>query len=96
MTIDFLNYKKNFDNDGYFICRNVFNKDFILQLINEINKSKNSMTKCRPTAPKAAEFYLKFRKEVKKMCPILFQRQKISTNRQKYQNHNLNSKSQVC
>ena len=43
MKTDFLNYKKNFDNDGYFICRNVFNKDFILQLINEINKSKNSI-----------------------------------------------------
>ena len=43
MKINFLDYKKNFDNDGYFICKNVFNKDFIHQLINEINNSKNSI-----------------------------------------------------
>ena len=43
MKTDFLNYKKNFDSDGYFICKNVFNKDFIHQLINEINNSKNSI-----------------------------------------------------
>ena len=43
MKINFLDYKKSFDKDGYFICKNVFNKDFIHQLINEINNSKNSI-----------------------------------------------------
>jgi ectoine hydroxylase-related dioxygenase (phytanoyl-CoA dioxygenase family) len=43
MKINFLDCKKNFDNDGYFICKNVFNKDFIHQLINEIKYSKNSI-----------------------------------------------------
>ena len=42
MATDFLDYKKNFDKDGYFVCKNFFNKDFIFHLINEINTSQNT------------------------------------------------------
>ena len=43
MKIDFLNFKKKFDNDGYFICKNIFTKNFILELIDEIDISENTV-----------------------------------------------------
>ena len=43
MNIDFLNYKKQFDNDGFFVCKNFFNNNLILQLIDEINNSQNTI-----------------------------------------------------
>ena len=43
MKIDFLNFKKKFDNDGYFICKNIFTKNFILELIDEIDSSENTV-----------------------------------------------------
>jgi 2-aminoethylphosphonate dioxygenase len=42
MIIDFSDLKKNFSKNGFFICKDVFNKDFILELINEIENSKNT------------------------------------------------------
>ena len=43
MKLDFLNYKKQFDDSGYFICKNFFQKDFVLQLLHEIEKSKDTV-----------------------------------------------------
>ena len=42
MNIDFDDYKKKFNKDGYFICKNFFEKSFIIQLINEIDNSKDT------------------------------------------------------
>ena len=43
MSSTFLEYKKNFDEKGYFICKNFFDKSFIVNLIDEINNSKNTV-----------------------------------------------------
>jgi 2-aminoethylphosphonate dioxygenase len=43
MVSNFLDYKKKFDKDGYFICKNFFDKDFINHLINEIISSHNTI-----------------------------------------------------
>ena len=43
MKLDFLDYKKQFDDNGYFICNNFFQKDFVLQLVNEIEKSTDTV-----------------------------------------------------
>tara|TARA_Y100000591_G_C21701448_1_gene628500 strand:+ start:209 stop:952 length:744 start_codon:yes stop_codon:yes gene_type:complete len=43
MTFNFLELKKKFDRDGYFICKNFFSNEIINQLIDEINKSKNTI-----------------------------------------------------
>ena len=43
MNDNFLSYKKSFDNDGYFICKNFFSKSFITVLANEIDKSNNTI-----------------------------------------------------
>ena len=42
MGFDFLDYKKKFDEDGYFICQNFFEKNFIIQLAKEIDNSKDT------------------------------------------------------
>lgn len=36
-------YKEKFDNDGYFVFKNFVDKKFIIQIINEIDKSKNTI-----------------------------------------------------
>ena len=36
-------YKEKFDNDGYFVFKNFVEKKFIIQIINEINTSKNTI-----------------------------------------------------
>ena len=43
MNNDFLSYKKSFDNDGYFICKNFFSRNFITVLLDEIDKSNNTI-----------------------------------------------------
>ena len=43
MNNDLLIYKQKFDDDGYFICKNFFSKEFIEQLIIEIEKSDNTV-----------------------------------------------------
>ena len=43
MTINFLDLKKKFDNEGYFVLKNFINKDFISHLIDEINNSPNTV-----------------------------------------------------
>ena len=43
MNNDFLSYKKSFDNDGYFICKNFFSRNFITVLVDEIDKSNNTI-----------------------------------------------------
>ncbi len=42
MNIDFVGCKKKFDIDGYFICKNFFEKNCINQLIDEIDNSKDT------------------------------------------------------
>tara|TARA_Y100000591_G_scaffold330796_2_gene362837 strand:+ start:245 stop:988 length:744 start_codon:yes stop_codon:yes gene_type:complete len=42
MVSDFSNFKKEYDKNGYFIIKNFVDKNFILNLINEIQKSKNT------------------------------------------------------
>ena len=37
------NYKEQFDNNGYFVSKNFVDKKFITQIINEIDKSKNTI-----------------------------------------------------
>ena len=43
MNIDFLNYKQKFDNDGYFIFKDFVKKDFISQIIHEIDNSQDTI-----------------------------------------------------
>ena len=43
MKIDFLDNKEKFDKNGYFICKNFFQKDFIVKLIEEIENSNNTV-----------------------------------------------------
>ena len=42
MINNFSEHKKKFKENGFFICKNIFDKDFIAQLINEIELSKNT------------------------------------------------------
>ena len=43
MDINFLSLKEKFNRDGYFICKNIFNKNNIDKLIDEINKSQQTV-----------------------------------------------------
>ena len=43
MKIDFSDFKQKFDNDGYFVFKNFINKDFVTQIIDEIENSKNTI-----------------------------------------------------
>ena len=43
MNISFLELKKKFDNDGYFVFKNFLSKDFIVKLIEEINNAPNTV-----------------------------------------------------
>ncbi len=43
MEDNFVNLKKKFDKDGYFVCKNVFKDNFVKKLIKEINESKNTI-----------------------------------------------------
>ena len=43
MNFNFSNLKKDFSDKGFFICKNVFKKEFILGLIDEINLSKDTV-----------------------------------------------------
>ena len=43
MNFNFSNLKKDFSDRGFFICKNVFKKEFILGLIDEINSSKDTV-----------------------------------------------------
>lgn len=43
MNNDLLKYKQKFDDDGYFICKNFFSKEFIEELIIEIEKSDKTV-----------------------------------------------------
>ena len=42
MKINFLDFKEKFNKDGYFVFKNFVDKDFILQLIDEINVSNDT------------------------------------------------------
>ena len=42
MKINFLDFKEKFNRDGYFVFKNFVDKDFILQLIDEINVSNDT------------------------------------------------------
>ena len=43
MTVDYLNFKKKFDDEGYFVLKNFLQEDFISNLVEEINKSTNTV-----------------------------------------------------
>ena len=43
MNIEYLDLKKKFDSDGYFICKNFFPKQFISYLVEEIHQSKGTV-----------------------------------------------------
>lgn len=43
MNYNFIDLKKQFLNNGFFVCRNFFSKEFVFQIIEEINKSKNTI-----------------------------------------------------
>ena len=43
MNISFLDLKKKFDNDGYFVFKNFLSNDFIVKLIEEINIAPNTV-----------------------------------------------------
>jgi len=43
MIINFLDLKKKFDNEGYFVLKNFINEDFISHLVDEINNSPNTV-----------------------------------------------------
>ena len=43
MNIEYLDLKKKFDSDGYFICKNFFSKEFISYLVEEIHQSKGTV-----------------------------------------------------
>ena len=45
MTLNFDFLKKEYEKKGFFICKNVFNKDFISLLIAEINKAQMEVNK---------------------------------------------------
>ena len=41
--MNFIDLKKDFSRDGFFICKNIFDNVFITQLIDEINSSKGAI-----------------------------------------------------
>ena len=43
MNFNFSDLKKDFSDKGFFICKDVFKKEFILGLIDEINSSKDTV-----------------------------------------------------
>ena len=43
MSSNFPHFRKRFETDGYFVIKNFVNKNFILQIIDEIEKSQNSI-----------------------------------------------------
>lgn len=43
MKKDYLNKKKIFNDEGFFVCRNVFEEKFIIKLLNEIYNSKDTI-----------------------------------------------------
>ncbi len=43
MKFNSLNYRDQYNKNGYFICRKIFERKFINQLIEEINNSKNTV-----------------------------------------------------
>lgn len=43
MEIDYKNLKDEFKKNGFFICKKIFEEDFILKLIDEIYETKNSI-----------------------------------------------------
>jgi len=43
MEFDYLNFEKKFQKDGYFVCKNILNKKNIDELLDEINKSKETV-----------------------------------------------------
>lgn len=43
MKIDFLDYRRKYDKDGYFIFKDFVKKDFISQVIKEIDSSQNTI-----------------------------------------------------
>ena len=43
MSSNFPDFKKRFETDGYFVIKNFVNKNFILKIIDEIEKSQNSI-----------------------------------------------------
>ena len=43
MRNEYLEFKKSFDKNGYFVCKKFFQKTFISHLINEIDQSKNTI-----------------------------------------------------
>ena len=43
MNTEYLDLKKKFDNDGYFIYKNFFPKEFISDLVEEINQSEGTV-----------------------------------------------------
>ena len=43
MNISSLDYKKKFDNEGYFVFKNFLSKDFVSKLIDEINNASGTV-----------------------------------------------------
>ena len=43
MSIDYLNFKKKFDDEGYFVLKNFVKESFISHLVDEINNSSNTV-----------------------------------------------------
>ena len=43
MKINYSILKKEFSKNGYFVCRKIFTKKYISELINEINKSNDTI-----------------------------------------------------
>ncbi len=43
MSINFLEFKQSYNDDGYFVLKNFVSKDFILKITNEIENSKDSV-----------------------------------------------------
>ena len=39
MNPNYLDYKKKFDIDGYFIFKNFLNRELVLRLVDDINKA---------------------------------------------------------
>ena len=43
MEIDFFNLRKNYLKNGYVVCKNIFNENYVNKLIKEIDKSKDTV-----------------------------------------------------
>ena len=43
MSVDILDFKQKYETDGYFIVKNFVKKDFIFKLLDEINKSPDTV-----------------------------------------------------